>query len=67
MDASWIAPPAVVGLGAALAALVARSLSDAVDDLRGSLRRSRRLEQSLIPLRLDTRRTREAVERLRRQ
>lgn len=67
VDATWIAPPAVLGIGAALVAVLLRALAGAVDDLRTATRRARRIEQSLIPLRVDTRRTSDAVERLRRR
>ena len=67
MDSTWIAPPAVLGIGAALAAVLARSIAKATDEAQAAHRRFRRLEDGLIPLRVETRRTRESVERLRRQ
>lgn len=67
MDLTWIAPPAVLGLGAAAAAVLVRSLARAADDAAGAHRRFRRLEDGLIPLRVETRRTRESLDRLHRR
>ena len=67
MDASWIAPPAVLGLGAAATAVLLRMIAKATEEAQSAQRRFRRLEDGLIPIRVEARRTRESVERLRRQ
>lgn len=67
MDNTWIAPPAVLGLGAAAVAVVLRMIAKATDDAQAAHRRFRRLEDGLIPLRVETRRTRESVDRMRRR
>lgn len=67
MDTTWIAPPAVLGLGAAAAAFLLRMITKATDDAQAAHRRFRRLEDGLIPLRVETRRTRESVDRLHRR
>ena len=64
MDTTWIAPPAVLGIGAAVAALLVRAISMATDDARDAVRRFGRLEGRLVPLRVETRRTRESVDRM---
>lgn len=67
MDTTWIAPPAVLGLGAAAAALLLRAITKATDEAQAAHRRFRRLEDGLIPLRVETRRTRESVDRMHRR
>ena len=67
MDTTWIAPPAVLGLGAAAVAVLLRAIAKATDDAQGAHRRFRRLEDGLIPLRVETRRTRESVDRMHRR
>lgn len=67
MDTTWIAPPAVLGLGAAGAAVVLRLIARATDEAQAAHRRFRRLEDGLIPLRVETRRTRGSVDDLRRR
>ncbi|MCB0962023.1 MAG: hypothetical protein KDA98_01750 [Acidimicrobiales bacterium] len=67
MDTTWIAPPAVLGIGAAVAALLVRAISMATDDARDAVRRFGRLEGRLVPLRVETRRTRESVDRMTRR
>ncbi len=64
MDATWIAPPAVLGLGAAAAAWLLRSIAKATDEAQAAHRRFRRLEDGLIPLRVETRRTRDSLDRI---
>ena len=63
VDAAWIAPSLVLGGGAALAAVILRRIADAVGDVNASQRRLRRLEDSLIPLRVENRRVRRSSER----
>lgn len=67
MDTTWIAPPAVLGLGAAAAAWMLRSITKATEDAQAAHRRFRRLEDGLIPLRVETRRTRDSVDRISRR
>lgn len=67
MDLTWIAPPAVLGIGAAAAAVLLRSIARATDDAASAHRRFRRLEDGLIPLRVETRRTRESLDRMHRR
>ena len=67
MDAAWIAPPAVLGAGAAAAAVLVRMIAKATDEAQAAQRRFRRLEDGLIPIRVESRRTRASVEHLRRQ
>ena len=63
VDAAWITPSLVLGGGAALAAVMLRRIADAVQDVNASQRRLRRLEDSLIPLRVENRRVRQSSER----
>ena len=67
MDTTWIAPPAVLGLGALAAAALLRAIAKATDDAQAAHRRFRRLEDGLIPLRVETRRTRDSVDRMHRR
>jgi hypothetical protein len=64
---TWIAPSVVLGLGAAGTAVALRALAKATEEAQGAHRRFRRLEDGLIPLRVETRRTRGSVDRLQRQ
>lgn len=67
MDTAWIAPPAVLVGGAGVVAMLLRRLVQAVDDLDAARRRTRRLEDSLIPLRVETERARAILDRMRRR
>lgn len=67
MDAAWITPPVVLASGAAAVAVLARKLAAATEELRGAGRRFRRVEDAMIPIRVESRTTRAAVERMRRQ
>jgi hypothetical protein len=67
VDTTWIAPPAVLGIGAAAVAMVLRAIAKATDEAEAAHRRFRRLEDGLIPLRVETRRTRESVDRMHRR
>lgn len=67
MDTTWIAPPAILGIGAALAAVLVRSIARATEEAEAAHRRFRRLEDGLIPLRVETRRTRGSVDGLHRR
>jgi len=67
VDTTWIAPPAVFGIAAAAAASLLRAIAKATGDAEAAHRRFRRLEDGLIPLRVETRRTRESVDRMRRR
>ncbi|MCB1039056.1 MAG: hypothetical protein R2701_05805 [Acidimicrobiales bacterium] len=63
MDTTWIAPPAVLGIGALVAAILGRSIAKALDEADAARRRFRKLEDGLIPLRVETRATRRSVDR----
>lgn len=67
MDTTWIAPPALLGIGAAAIAVLLRAIAKATDEAQSAHRRFRRLEDGLIPLRVETRRTRESVDRMHRR
>jgi hypothetical protein len=64
VDAAWIAPPAVLTLGALAAAALARRVAQAADEVRDAQRRFRRLEHALIPIRVETKRARTGIDRL---
>ena len=64
VDSTWIAPPAVLGVGAIAVAFVLRAIATAVEEAEAARRRFRKLEDGLIPLRVETRRTRGSVDRL---
>ncbi len=63
VDVTWFAPLAVLVVGAFVAALLTGRLLLAADDLRASLRRFRRIEHGLIPIRVETRRAQAAIAR----
>lgn len=63
MTAAWFAPLIVLAVGAVAAMVYLRRIVEANDDLAGSQRRFNRLEQVLIPVRVETRRTRESLDR----
>lgn len=67
MDTTWIVPPAILGLGAAAAAVLLRAIATSTADAQAARRRFRRLEDGLIPLRVETRRTRDSLDRLHRR
>jgi hypothetical protein len=64
VDLAWIAPPAVLLAGAAGAAVLARRLVVAASELAVAQRRLRRLEDAVIPVRVETRRARASIDRL---
>jgi hypothetical protein len=63
VDAAWFAPSAVLIAGAAGAAVLLRRLAGAVTELAASQRRLRRLEDAMIPVRVETRRARASIDR----
>lgn len=67
MNVSWLVPPAVLGIGAVVTAALTRRLAEALEDLNRSARRMGRLEDGLIPVRVETRRVRESIGRLSRR
>ena len=67
MDVTWFAPLVVLLAGAAAASVLVRRIADAADGLASSQRRFHRLEQALIPLRVETRRPRGSVDHIRRR
>lgn len=64
MDVTWFAPVAVLLIGAVAAMVVVRHLVSAVAELDIAHRRFRRIEHALIPVRVETRRTRASIERI---
>jgi hypothetical protein len=64
VDLTWIAPPIILLSGAAASAALLRAIAKATQDAQGAHRRFRRLEDAMIPIRVETRRTRESVDRL---
>ena len=64
VEAAWILPSVVLTGGAALAAVLLRRIAVAARELAESQRRLRRLEDSLIPLRVENRRVRRTGDRL---
>lgn len=67
VDVAWFVPPTVFGIGAAVAVMLLRRIAEAQEELGRSTRRLRRLEDGLIPVRVETRRARESIERLSRR
>ncbi len=63
VDAAWFAPPAVLTLGALGAAVLVRRIAEALDEVETARRRVRRLEDALVPLRVETRRARASIDR----
>jgi len=64
VDLTWIAPPAVLLVGAAGVAVLLRRIVAATEEVAGSQRRFRRLEDAMIPVRVETRRARSSIDRL---
>ena len=64
VDITWLVPPAVLGFGAVALVVLGRRLGEALDELARSGRRMRRVEDGLIPVRIETRRVRRSIERL---
>jgi hypothetical protein len=67
VDTFWLAPPAIVALGSVAIVAVLRAIAAAAEDADAARRRFRRLEDGLIPLRVESRRTRESLDRLHRR
>jgi hypothetical protein len=63
VDLAWLAPPAVLLVGSAVAAGLLRSIARSLQEVDAGRRRVRRLDDALIPLRVETRRTRESLDR----
>lgn len=63
VELTWIAPAVVVTAGAAGIAALIRRLDAAAADLAASARRLRHVEDALIPVRVETRRTRASLDR----
>jgi hypothetical protein len=63
VEAAWIVPSVVLTVGAAAAAVLLRRIAVAAQELAQSGRRLRRVEDALIPVRVETGRTREALGR----
>jgi len=67
VNAIWLASPVALLLGAVAVAILAVRVGRATDELSDARRRSRRLEDALIPVRVETRRARSSIDRLRRK
>lgn len=67
MNLTWLVPPAVLGVGAVATLALTRRIAEALEDLNRSVRRIGRLEDGLIPVRVETRRVRESIGRLSRR
>ena len=67
MDVTWFAPLVVLLAGAAAAARLVRRIPQAAGGVASSQRRFHRLEEALIPLRVETRRTRGSVDHISRR
>lgn len=67
MDAIWFAPPVALLIGAVVVLALAVQIGRATDELSAARRRNRRLEDALIPVRVQTRRARASIERLHRK
>lgn len=67
MDVTWFVPVAVLIIGSMVAVMLVRRLAEAADELASSQRRFRRIEHALIPVRVETRRTRASIERIQRR
>lgn len=63
----WFAPVIVLLVGAFGAVVLARRVADASDEVATSLRRFAGLERALVPVRVQTRQARAAVDRRRTQ
>lgn len=63
MDIAWLAPPIVLLVGALSMAVLLRRIVVAGEELRSATRSFRRLEHGLIPVRVESRRTRRAADR----
>ncbi|MCB1246029.1 MAG: hypothetical protein KDB69_02040 [Acidimicrobiia bacterium] len=67
MDAIWFASPLALLIGAFAIVMIAVRINQANGDLSRAGRSTRRLEDALIPVRLETRRARSSVDHLRRK
>ncbi|MCB1031588.1 MAG: hypothetical protein KDA95_09635 [Acidimicrobiales bacterium] len=63
VNSAWLVPPTVLVIGAFAAALIGRAITSALNDADAARRRFRKLEDGLIPLRVETRRVRGSVDR----
>jgi hypothetical protein len=62
-----IVPPVVFLLGAVALMVILRQVGNVLDGVDRSMRRSRRVEDALIPVRVETRRARRSAADLRRR
>lgn len=62
VQTAWIASPAVLAAGAVAAVVLLRRIADAASELASSQRRFRRVEDAMIPLRVETRRARTSLD-----
>lgn len=62
MNAAWIIASAVLVIGAVAIFALIRLIAEAVDQMLVSARRFRRVEDAMIPLRVETRRARSSLD-----
>ena len=67
VNVTWLLPPAILGFGVGILMMLGGRLLDAVDELARSVRRTQRVEDALIPVRVETRRISGSIERLSRR
>jgi hypothetical protein len=67
VDIALIAPPALIAGAAGITAALLRRLAHAIEELRAAERRNRRLNDALVPVRVETRRVGATVERMTRR
>jgi hypothetical protein len=67
VDITWFAPPAVLAAGAAAAAVLVRRIAQEVADLSVAQRRLGRMEDALIPVRVEAERARRSIDRIERR
>ena len=64
VDVTWFVPVVILLLGAVAVLVVVRQLAQASAELEASRRRFQRIEEALIPLRVEARRTRASNDHL---
>jgi hypothetical protein len=62
VELTWLAPPLVLLVGALVAAVLLVAIVRTLDEVRAAHRRLKHLDGALIPLRVETRRTRESLD-----
>lgn len=67
MDVVWFVPVTVLIVGSVLAVAGVRRLAAALTELADAQRRVARVEHALVPLRVESRRTRASIEQIHRR